>query len=376
MGKVKSLSFSGGASVTAPTDLTTTSDQNAIINGNFDFWQRGNATTAVTTYTYLADRWMCSESTDGTATIERSTDVPSSSDTKFPATYSLLYTVTGADASIGATQNASIRQNIEGYNWAPFHGGQNIVLSFWVKSSLTGTFCVGIKNSAGNRAIVKEYTISSANTWERKTITLATDTAGTWLADNSVGAAVLWTLAAGSDFQTTAGAWAAGNYFATSNQANLFSSTHTFRLAQVMLHKGTAAETFCRAAPTIQQERQLCERYYEKSYSIDTVPGTNTAVNYFNRVDFASNATTTTGISHEFRVPKRSDTVTATTYAQDGTAGNLNGYGVTIGSFEVAATATNVDANRFVTYFNGTMSGATTGQCIQQCGHWTAECEL
>lgn len=377
MGKVKSLSYSGGATVTAPTDLTTIGDENLIINGNFDFWQRGNAATAFTaSYNYLADRFACLQNTDGTSTQARSTKVPSETDTKFPATYSLKIAVTGADASIGASQAAYIRYALEGFDYARIKN-QSCVLSFWVRSSLTGTYCVAFRNNAADRSMIKTYTIDAANTWERKTITLTFNpSGGTDNFSTGIGLSILWALACGSTYQTTADAWQSGNYVATSAQANLYSSTHDFYLAQPMLHRGTAAATFCRAARTIQQEQVLCERYYEKSYSIDTVPATATGVNQTYHTDLAQSATTTNGVSIKFRVPKRTDAPAVTTYAQDGSSGNMNFYGVGPGAVEVAATVWISDANSFGVYANGTLSGLTAGHAVNVSGHWAADCEL
>jgi hypothetical protein len=132
-----------------------------------------------------------------------------------------------------------------------------------VKGTKTGIHCVSIRNGAGNRSYVAEYTIDSTNTWEYKTITIPVDTTGTWLYDTGKGVWLAFTLINGSTRQTSADTWTAGDYVSTSNQVNALDSTsNTFKLALVQLEAGSAATTF--DARSVGTELALCQRYYQQ----------------------------------------------------------------------------------------------------------------
>ena len=237
--------------------------KNRIINGAMQIDQR-NAGAAVTINstgnTYTVDRWAASgQNTDGVYTAQRSTTAPSG------FTNSLLATVTTADASIGSTQSYLLTQFIEGLNAADLAWGTasaaTVTLSFWVRSSLTGTFGGVIQNSDNSRSYPFTYTISSANTWEQKTVTIAGDTSGTWLTDTGRGITVRFSLGVGSSYKTTAGAWAAGNYFAPTGSFDFISTlSATFYVTGVQLEKGSTATAFDYRPYTT--ELQLCQRYY------------------------------------------------------------------------------------------------------------------
>jgi hypothetical protein len=254
--------------MTTPRIDNLNSYNNMIIGGNFDFWQRGTSFTAVANNAYTADRWQYTKVGAMVGNITRSTDVPTVAQSGFASQFSLLYTITTVDSSIAAGEVSLLNYKIEGSNYALIHGGQSARLQFWVKSSVTGTYGVALRNNAVNRSYVTTIAINAANTWERKTIDFTTDTAGTWLLDNSTGLQISIVLDSGTDFRTsTLNSWQNGNFVAGSTQAN-FSATNgaTFQLAQVMLVPGsfasTAELTFKRAGRTIQQELQMCQRYY------------------------------------------------------------------------------------------------------------------
>jgi hypothetical protein len=244
--------------------------RNRIINGDMRIDQR-NAGAAVTVNNsaafYATDRWFgFGMTTAGVFTLNRSTSSP----TGF--TNSLAATCTTADASIAAGDRYIINQPIEGFNAADLGfgaaGAQTVTLSFWVQSSLTGTYCAALINAAGNRSYVAEYSIAVANTWEYKTIYIPGDTTGTWLSDNNIGVGVRFTLATGTTYQTTANAWAAGNFNATSNQVNWMSSSssRTFRITGVQLEPGTVATPFERRS--YGQELALAQRYFQKTFGL------------------------------------------------------------------------------------------------------------
>jgi hypothetical protein len=238
--------------------------RNRIINGDMRIDQR-NAGASVTVNAanlfFAVDRFQGrGEATDGVFTIQRSTTAPTGFNN------SLLATVTTADASIGASQLYFLRQNIEGFNVADLGFGtaaaQTVTLSFVVRSSVTGTFSGSLMNGAANRSYPFDYTISAANTWEQKTVTIAGDTSGTWLTDNSIGLRVFWSLGAGSSMLTTANAWAAGEFIGSTGSTNLMTTSGaTFYITGVQLEAGSVATPFERR--DFGTELALCQRYFQ-----------------------------------------------------------------------------------------------------------------
>ena len=248
--------------------------RNRIINGNCQIDQR--AVVATTNDAYFTDRWQVSASTTGAYQCSQSSDAP----TGFA--HSLVFDVTTADTSIAASEFAIIQQHIEGSSISDLSWGsasaQTVTLSFSVKATTTGTYCVALRNSANNRAYVAEYSVVSANTWERKTITISGDTSGTWLTTNGRGISVSFSFAAGSTYQTTAGSWQAGNFLGTSSQTNLLALTsNEIRVTGVQLEPGPAATPF--EARPIGTELALCQRYYAQLTGVDTLPVTANVTN-------------------------------------------------------------------------------------------------
>jgi hypothetical protein len=242
--------------------------RNKIINGNMRIHQRGGSTIVTSSNLYNVDRWYGFSS--GTFVMQQSTDVPAGTN----LSNSLWVQVAIADASLAAGDFNSIAQRIEGYDSAVLGYGtanQPNTLSFWVKSSLTGTYCVSFRNSGVDRSYVAEYTINSANTWEKKVISLTTDIAGTWLKTDGIGLRLDFALAMGTNFQTTPNVWASGSFTATSNQVNWMSSasSRTFYLTGVQLEQGSVA-TPLEQRPQ-QTELALCQRYF---YNPSTVYNT------------------------------------------------------------------------------------------------------
>ena len=218
------------------------SNRSKIINGAMVIDQR-NAGAAVSADGYTLDRWVAFENTSATSvTAQKSTTAPAG------FTNSLLYTV-GTGGSAGASEQAIIRQRLEGNNVSDLAFGtasaQNITVSFCVRSSVIGTYSVAIQNSAGDRSYVATYTVDVANTWETKSIIILGDTSGTWLTDNGIGMAVLFDLGSGSGFNTSAGAWVAGDFRKVSGQANVIgTSGATFYITGVQLEAGDTATPF------------------------------------------------------------------------------------------------------------------------------------
>ena len=238
--------------------------KNALINGDFSYWQRNTTFTSIVNDQYFADRFHYIKSGTMVHNISRSTDVPS---TAF-GIYSMLVDCTTAQASILAGSYAGVLQHIEGNMLRSFKG-KKMVLNFWVKATRTGTYCVALRNETSTKAYVMEYTISTTNTWEKKTLRFTHDASGTWSYDNEKGLTVVWTIACGSTFQTTANTWVNGNFLATNNQVNGVSSTdNNFQLSDICLVEDNEGQTrnpeFTLAGRDIFEELQLCQRYYEK----------------------------------------------------------------------------------------------------------------
>ena len=185
--------------------------------------------------------------------------------------------------SVTASDTFLVYQNIEGYNvsdlgWGAA-GAQTVTLSFWVRSSLTGTFGGSLSNSALNRSYPFTYTISAANTWEQKTITVAGDTSGTWLSNNGAGLRVFLSLGTGSTYSGTAGAWAGADYRSATGATSVVGTNGaTFYITGVQLEKGSTATSFdYRPYGT---ELMLCQRYYELIGVILSNAGANLVTAY------------------------------------------------------------------------------------------------
>jgi hypothetical protein len=244
---------------------TVEAGKNRIINGAMTIDQRNNGasvTVNTSNATYVLDRFVnFGQPTDGVYTVQRDTTAPSG------FSNSLKATVTTADASIGATQFYLLQQYIEGYNVADFAYGtaaaKTITLSFWVRSSVTGTFGGSFRNAAQNRSYPYSYTISAADTWEKKSVVVAGDTTGTWDNTSGRGLNVIWSLGDGVDRLGTAGAWAAANLTGVTGQTNLIATSGaTWFITGVQVELGSVATAFSNAGGTIQGELAACQRYY------------------------------------------------------------------------------------------------------------------
>jgi hypothetical protein len=239
--------------------------RNRIINGDMRIDQR-NAGASVGTASgvsvYTVDRFAAIYSQTSKFTIQQN-----AASVTPPAGFTNYLGATSSSAySVGSTDFFVIRQAIEGLNVADLAWGTanaaTVTLSFWVRSSLTGTFGGVIMNSAANRSYPFTYTINSANTWEKETITIAGDTSGTWLTTNGVGMYVQLGLGVGTTYSGTAGAWTGtSNIFSATGATSVVGTNGaTFYITGVQLEKGSAATPFdYRPYGT---ELALCQRYY------------------------------------------------------------------------------------------------------------------
>jgi hypothetical protein len=235
--------------------------KNRLINGSMVIDQRnaGASVTQTTSSLYVTDRFSIRGSVTSKFTGQQSTTAPTGFKNSLLCTSSSAYSVGSAEAFFAG-------QIIEGFNIADLGWGtanaSTVTLSFWVRSSLTGTFGGSLCNYAGDRSYPFTYTISAANTWEQKSITVAGDTTGTWPTDNGGGIGLNIGLGAGATLSGTAGAWAAALYRSATGATSVVGTNGaTFYITGVQFEKGSTATSFdYRPYGT---ELALCQRYFE-----------------------------------------------------------------------------------------------------------------
>ena len=236
-----------------------------VVNGNMDSWPQGGTFNATTDGTYLCDQFVWNQaSTAGIVNITQSTDVPQATAANDQPTYSIKVAVTTADAAVAAGDVAYLTHKMEGYQFRKLRG-RAFVLPFWVRSTMTGVHCVAVSNGT-DRTYVVEYSVTSADTWESKSIAVtASPSADTWNYGTGLGLNIHWVLMAGSSLQTAAGTWTSGLRIATSNQVNCLSTTaNIFQLALVgPPAPGTSALTF--VSRSYDENKLACWRYFQKS---------------------------------------------------------------------------------------------------------------
>ena len=241
-------------------------NRNLIINGAMTVDQRhdgssftivnGNSTTGV-----IADRFRVNETSGVVMTGQRVADAPVGFE------YSSKLTVTTADSSLGSTEFHRMIQPIEGKNISNLNWGtsnaKTLTLTFYVKSSLTGQYYISVFNNVADRTLLKGYTISSADTWEKKTITIIGDQSGTWLTTNGCGIYLMWSLGTGATYQSnTLDAYQGAFAMAKSDQVNIAATNgSTFQLTGVQLEVGSAATDF--EHRSYGEELLICKRYFE-----------------------------------------------------------------------------------------------------------------
>jgi len=291
--------------------------KNRLINGDMVIDQR-NAGASVTTANgaYTLDRWQ----TGLTQASKYSVQQNAGSVTP-PAGYTNYLGITSLSAySVTSSDTFTVRQHVEGFNTADLGWGtasaQAVTLSFWVYSSLTGTFGGSVRNSAFNRSYPFSYTISAANTWELETITISGDTTGTWVTNSGIGLTLIFSLGSGSTFSGTAGAWAAANYVSATGATSVVgTSGATFYITGVQLEKGSTATSFdYRPYGT---ELALCQRYFESCFSIGTAPAAGVAAGRVRFINMSNTQSNDVQNNILFSVSKRA-APTMTQYASTG----------------------------------------------------------
>ena len=257
-------------------------NRNLIINGAMQVDQRGSYTITTTGSPEYGgpDRfhmWSYVSTEQVVGDVTQSTDVPSGNGFG----YSRKFDVTTAERAVAANEALIMAQLIEAQNLQHLEYGtssaKDVTVSFWIKSTKTGTYCFFINQEDATRIYVKEYTVDASDTWEKKIITIPGDASGTINNDNGRGFWVGWVLMAGTDRHGTANAWrATGDDYATSNQVNAVdSASNNIYLTGVQLEVGDTATDF--EHRTFGDELARCQRYFCRTYTYGTATGTATA---------------------------------------------------------------------------------------------------
>ena len=257
------ISVTGATGSTGPTGSMM---KNRIINGAMVIDQR-NAGASVTNisspsnFAYTVDRFGYWATQASKFTAQQSSTAPVGFTNSLKITSLSAYTVLSTDYF-------TIGQCIEGFNVADLNWGtanaKTVTISFWVQASLTGTFGGALSNGSTNRSYAFSYTISSANTWQQVSITIAGDTTGTWNTVNSTGLIVTLGLGCGSTATGSTGSWAGAWYASANSSTNIVSTSGaTFYITGVQLEVGSSATGFEYRMYTTELE--LCERYFWKT---------------------------------------------------------------------------------------------------------------
>jgi hypothetical protein len=381
----KTIDASQLSGTITPSDATVTpaklnynynQNRNIIINGDMSIAQRGTSATGITGTGYnTVDRFENNMSSFGTWTQSQETDAP----TGQGFTKSLKMECTTANASLSASDIINIRTKFEGQNLQYLKKGtanaESLTLSFWVKSSTTGTYICEFRDVDNNRSISKSYTINSADTWEKKTITIDGDTSGAFDNDNARSMDLYFYLGAGSNYAsgTLNTSWNTRTLTDVAvGQVNLGDTIgNNWYITGVQLEAGTTASDFEFLPHDVNLER--CMRYYQKSYEIDDAPGTATSTGTVGSSGNTSTATTTSQIIETVSLlkPMRAEP-TITVYDFAGTSGKVTGidYGVNEYNNQTGA------GFRVGSKYFGVQASSLSNASSSLACHYTASAEL
>lgn len=261
-------------------------EQNFIINGAMDFWQRVVAATsslASGDTEYTADRFFSSNqgATAKTIEVSRDTDVPSAAASGLAALYSHKTEVTVAAGSLANAADllTPLDQRIEGLNYAAMHG-KKVTVGFWFKASVAGSYTLALNGAAFTRSYVTTFSVAS-NAWTYISKTIQLENSGSYNLSNGVGLELTIGAISGSSFSTgVLDQWQTGNYYSAASSVNWAATLNaTIRIALVSVVNGDRSQlgSFARAGRNISEELELCQRYYEKSYDQATALAAATA---------------------------------------------------------------------------------------------------
>lgn len=298
-------------------DLREDYGRNHIINGNFDFWQRFAANLAIinttaTTETYVADRFsMYASGTSNKFVVsQRSTAIPTQAESGAQSTYSWAMTSQAAHPMANANDIfVPLQYKMEGYDYSLLIG-KKINISFWTRSSTTGQHSISLINGAATRSYVTTFNIDVADTWQKVSVNVDIEADAASSVTNGIGLYLLLgtVLGTGSTTETsTLDAWQAGvKHAATGSVNTLANSADNIYFSQVQITEGGEELPFRRAGKSIAEEFSLCQRYYEKSYEVDIVPGSAVSFAGVKIISVPVIRGNFTGVKNEhFKVDKR-----------------------------------------------------------------------
>jgi hypothetical protein len=325
--------------------------RNRIINGDMRIDQRnaGAAVTPGSGISYTLDRWAFQSNLASKFTIQQN----AGSVTPPAGFNNYLGATVASAATLAVGDYCFLWQALEGFNCVDLAWGTSsakaITLSFWVYSSLTGTFGGSIQNYASTRSYPFSYTVGSANTWTQITITIPGDTGSDWLTVNKTNGGALvvnFGLGLGSTFSGTAGAWITSNKISVTGAVNVISNSGaTFYITGVQLEKGSVATPF--ENRIYSDELAMCQRYYQKSFSIGTAPANGYAASSSGMPRYTGwvrgDGTFITSII-QFVVPMRTQPTINTYYPSGGSAGQ--GYGGIGNSADALIAISGVDSSQ------------------------------
>jgi hypothetical protein len=384
------VSVTGSFSQDGAVYSTQPTFRNLIINGDMNIAQRGTSFTSQTSTAYHLDRWEINafNISSGVYQIDQDTDAPSG------FSNSLKLSCTTANGTQNANEQVNLQQQIEGLNTSHLKyfvtSPDTVTLSFWIKTNLSGTYSVSLKlsdngsaqDNTATRVYNTTYTVNSANTWERKTVTIQLDSAvgDIQVIDNRFAMATTFWFGAGTSRDgSTVNTWINnGNASTLSDNLNILGSTSNYiNVTGVQLEVGSTATDFEVLPYDVELAR--CMRYYEKSCAYGTVPTNGVYdVEYLALSNYQDNLNCKWQTT--FKVEKRA-TPTITLYG--GATGKwqtakLDGsWGTILGSTYPVSTTT-----KYLTANNSDWNGSSSWQTItagtgrMTRGVWVAESEL
>jgi hypothetical protein len=337
--------------------------RNRIINGDMRIDQRNAGASVTPNNSYTLDRWICGASQTSKYTVQQNAGSVTP-----PAGFSKYLGVTSSSAySVTSTDFFTVEQLIEGFNMADLAWGtanaKTITASFWVRSSLTGTFGGAFYASTGSLGYPFSYTISSANTWEQKTVTIVGQTGGSWATNNTSFGSLCFSLGMGSSYSYASGTWVANTVrSATGATSVVGTSGATFYITGVQLEVGTAATDFERRP--YGTELALCQRYFETSYPAGaTIP--TALANGWTSTTLQNIAEGPSGVV--FKVTKRANPTMVMYNAVNGTAGAMYRAG---DANSITASFDYIGVNQV------SLVRPSTANANSYYLHWTASVEL
>ena len=335
-------------------DFISAGRKNMIINGACNINQRNSGSYTIPHATGGSyggpDRWAINEATGGTVSVNMDGDPYSGngdgSDVQ-EFSKAMQIAVTADNSSLSANENLHFFQNIEGYNttrlgWGT-PGAKPATLSFWVRSNVPGTYCVGLENNAVNKTCIREYTVNPGFKWQKVVLTFPGPIDGTWEATNSIGIRVRFCLASGTTYDDGIdGQWVVGDELTTGNQVNFINSTNNrYFITGVQLEVGKNATDF--EHRPYGEELALCQRYYQ---STNRLQASSVPLGQYGETAYAGWQYNSTGGALRIRLPVEmrvgpAATVVGSVSASPGADGTIGAYGssgwMTLSSISVTA---------------------------------------